>query len=48
MATLQLELTYLGGPTVLLDLGGLRLITDPTFDPPGSTFRAPTHELRKI
>jgi len=47
MATLDPQLTYVGGPTVLLDLGGLRLITDPTFDPPGSTFRAPTYELRK-
>jgi L-ascorbate metabolism protein UlaG (beta-lactamase superfamily) len=26
---------YLGGPTALLELGGLRLLTDPTFDPPG-------------
>jgi L-ascorbate metabolism protein UlaG (beta-lactamase superfamily) len=24
-----------GGPTALLDLGGVRLLTDPTFDPPG-------------
>lgn len=24
-----------GGPTVLLSYGGLRLLTDPTFDPPG-------------
>jgi L-ascorbate metabolism protein UlaG (beta-lactamase superfamily) len=28
-------LRYLGGPTALLELGGLRLLTDPTFDPPG-------------
>jgi L-ascorbate metabolism protein UlaG (beta-lactamase superfamily) len=27
--------TVLGGPTALLELGGLRLLTDPTFDPPG-------------
>jgi L-ascorbate metabolism protein UlaG (beta-lactamase superfamily) len=26
---------YLGGPTALIELGGLRLLTDPTFDPPG-------------
>lgn len=26
--------TYLGGPTALLEWGGLRIITDPTFDPP--------------
>ena len=24
-----------GGPTAILELGGLRLLTDPTFDPPG-------------
>ena len=24
-----------GGPTAVLELGGLRLLTDPTFDPPG-------------
>jgi L-ascorbate metabolism protein UlaG (beta-lactamase superfamily) len=24
-----------GGPTVVLDLGGLRVVSDPTFDPPG-------------
>jgi L-ascorbate metabolism protein UlaG (beta-lactamase superfamily) len=29
------EIQPLGGPTVLLQLGGLRLLTDPTFDPPG-------------
>jgi L-ascorbate metabolism protein UlaG (beta-lactamase superfamily) len=26
---------YLGGPTAILELGGVRLLTDPTFDPPG-------------
>jgi L-ascorbate metabolism protein UlaG (beta-lactamase superfamily) len=26
---------YLGGPTALLDLAGVRILTDPTFDPPG-------------
>ena len=24
-----------GGPTAVLDLGGLRIVSDPTFDPPG-------------
>ncbi|MDP9026368.1 MAG: MBL fold metallo-hydrolase [Actinomycetota bacterium] len=28
--------TYLGGPTALLEWAGLRIITDPTFDPPRS------------
>lgn len=26
---------HLGGPTAALDLAGLRILTDPTFDPPG-------------
>lgn len=28
-------LTLIGGPTVLIEYGGIRLLTDPTFDPPG-------------
>ena len=35
MAASHLALTLIGGPTVLIELGGLRLLTDPTFDPPG-------------
>ncbi|MGY1800913.1 MBL fold metallo-hydrolase [Blastococcus sp. SYSU D00868] len=27
--------THVGGPTLLLELDGWRLLTDPTFDPPG-------------
>lgn len=30
-----MSITYLGGPTAVLELAGLRLLTDPTFDPPG-------------
>ncbi|MBE1590030.1 MBL fold metallo-hydrolase [Nonomuraea angiospora] len=30
-----MEIRYLGGPTAVLELGGVRLLTDPTFDPPG-------------
>ena len=25
----------IGGPTAIIEIGGLRVITDPTFDPPG-------------
>jgi L-ascorbate metabolism protein UlaG (beta-lactamase superfamily) len=32
------NVTYLGGPTIILEIGGLRLITDPTLDPAGETF----------
>jgi L-ascorbate metabolism protein UlaG (beta-lactamase superfamily) len=31
----DLAVTYVGGPTVLLEYAGLRILTDPTFDPPG-------------
>src|SRR3954451_24455926 len=26
---------HTGGPTLVLDLAGIRIVTDPTFDPPG-------------
>src|SRR5690242_440024 len=39
-------LRYLGGPTALLELGGLRLLTDPTFDPPGD-YPVGSRALRK-
>ncbi|GAA0625086.1 MBL fold metallo-hydrolase [Kutzneria viridogrisea] len=29
------QFRVLGGPTVLIEIGGLRLLTDPTFDPAG-------------
>ncbi|MET7984179.1 MBL fold metallo-hydrolase [Streptomyces sp. NPDC005281] len=31
----SVEITYVGGPTALIEIGGLRLLTDPTFDAPG-------------
>jgi L-ascorbate metabolism protein UlaG (beta-lactamase superfamily) len=41
------SLTLIGGPTVLIELNGLRLLTDPTFDPPGS-YRLPHVTLEKL
>ena len=35
MAPDVLAVTLTGGPTALLELGALRLLLDPTFDPPG-------------
>jgi L-ascorbate metabolism protein UlaG (beta-lactamase superfamily) len=29
------QVSYLGGPTATLDVAGVRVLTDPTFDPPG-------------
>jgi L-ascorbate metabolism protein UlaG (beta-lactamase superfamily) len=34
--SIEAMLTLIGGPTVLMDVAGVRLLTDPTFDPPGS------------
>ena len=33
-----MRLTHIGGPTVLIELDGWRLLTDPTFDPPGRRY----------
>ncbi|GHO57892.1 MBL fold metallo-hydrolase [Ktedonobacter robiniae] len=35
---LPVQVTHIGGPTMLLEIGGLRLLTDPTFDPAGSYY----------
>jgi L-ascorbate metabolism protein UlaG (beta-lactamase superfamily) len=32
------RITHVGGPTVLIEVGGWRLLTDPTFDPPGRKY----------
>jgi L-ascorbate metabolism protein UlaG (beta-lactamase superfamily) len=34
-----MRLTHVGGPTVLIEVAGWRLLTDPTFDAPGETYR---------
>ena len=33
------RITHVGGPTVLIEAAGLRLLTDPTFDAPGRSYR---------
>jgi hypothetical protein len=42
-----LRITLIGGPTALIEFGGFRLLTDPTFDPPGE-YRLPHVTLKKI
>lgn len=42
------KLTLIGGPTVLLELGGLRLLTDPTFDPAGREYHLGPVTLHKV
>jgi L-ascorbate metabolism protein UlaG (beta-lactamase superfamily) len=48
MAPDQLTITYVGGPTALLEFGGVRLLTDPTFDPGGGEYRSGPVTLRKL
>jgi L-ascorbate metabolism protein UlaG (beta-lactamase superfamily) len=33
------RITHVGGPTVLLEIGGWRILTDPTLDAPGRTYK---------
>ncbi len=35
----EVRVTHVGGPTALIEAGGWRLLTDPTFDPPGRRYR---------
>ncbi len=42
----SLRITLIGGPTALIEFGGFRLLTDPTFDAPGE-YRLPHVTLKK-
>ena len=33
-----IRLTHIGGPTTLIEFAGWRILTDPTFDPPGGKY----------
>jgi len=44
----DLRLTYIGGPTLLIDVAGLHFLTDPTFDPPGGAYTTGPVTLTKI
>jgi L-ascorbate metabolism protein UlaG (beta-lactamase superfamily) len=33
------RITHIGGPTALIEIGNWRLLTDPTFDPAGGSYR---------
>jgi L-ascorbate metabolism protein UlaG (beta-lactamase superfamily) len=43
-----LRITYIGGPTQLLEFDGVRLLTDPTFDDAGGEYRSGPATLRKL
>jgi len=34
----DVRITHIGGPTLLIEIDGWRLLTDPTFDPPGRRY----------
>ena len=40
------EITLIGGSTALIEIGGFRFLTDPTFDDPGD-YRLPYVSLKK-
>jgi len=40
---MPVQLTLIGGPSVLIEIAGVRLLTDPTFDPPGLYQKTPVH-----
>ena len=43
-----MRITRIGGPTALIEWEGWRILTDPTFDPPGRTYAfAPGDSSRK-
>jgi L-ascorbate metabolism protein UlaG (beta-lactamase superfamily) len=46
--TSRVKVTYIGGPTALLEFGRLRLLTDPTFDPQGTDYPTPIYVLHKL
>ncbi|MFB9317476.1 MBL fold metallo-hydrolase [Cryptosporangium minutisporangium] len=35
----DLQITHIGGPTTLIEVAGWRILTDPTFDAPGRTYK---------
>src|ERR1700757_117217 len=44
---MTLSITLIGGPAVLIEIDGFRLLTDPTFDAPGS-YQLPHVKLEKL
>jgi L-ascorbate metabolism protein UlaG (beta-lactamase superfamily) len=44
----EIKMTYIGGPTALFEVAGLRFLTDPTFDPKDSEYRTNVYTLHKL
>ncbi len=45
---MTLSITLIGGPTALIEIDGFRLLTDPTFDGPGTAYQLPHVKLEKL
>lgn len=46
---MKAKVTYLGGPSYLIEVGNFRLLSDPAFDPQGSSkLEGPGHLLTKV
>ena len=44
---MSLSITLIGGPTALIEVDGVRIVTDPTFDAPGA-YQLPHVKLEKL
>lgn len=44
----ETKIRYIGGATALLEIGGLKLLTDPAFDPKGSKYDTGLYVLHKL
>jgi L-ascorbate metabolism protein UlaG (beta-lactamase superfamily) len=40
MTQIPVRITHVGGPTARIEIGGCRILTDPVFDPAGTTYPA--------
>jgi L-ascorbate metabolism protein UlaG (beta-lactamase superfamily) len=47
IVTTPVRITHIGGPTALIEIGSLRLLTDPGFDPVGSEYVVGPRIVRK-
>ena len=43
----EMKITYVGGPTALLEIGDVRLLSDPTFDAAGTEYQLDAYTLKK-
>ena len=44
----EIKITYIGGPTALLEVAGIKFLTDPTFDPALSNYKTKVYVLHKL